>query len=452
MRRTLLLAAVVSCLCFVSCGRGLVGSPDITNAAVPGSGAGQSSSSAGSTSNSAPPSNPAPTPPAAPSQSTGLVLYVSSSINSFDSTGSMAAFRVDVETGALTQLAGSPFTVPSNITQLMPTPDGRFLFFTKYELDQGGPGSSLGSRSEGGLYRTEINPSGALMQAFTKLDNAEVALMHSSGRLLIFRQNETEIYSVDASSGDLKPVSSTGDLGLSSFNAIYMRQNDLWLQSNEGASQPSGEVFRRTMIDPANGKVTIDPNVIKIPAVSPYVDREVSAVPAPYGLFVITDFLSPTNPAETSMTFYKEQTNSFVAIQSCTEEAFAPCSGAPIVSTSPPAVVSPDGKFLFAFTGTFNHTSQIWTVPLDANTGLNIAAAHSINGDTSSYSNIILSNDGKWLYLLGAGPVGPQGASTLISGFRVNSDGALTATPGSPYIFKFAPRIWFACVLASIQK
>jgi 6-phosphogluconolactonase len=345
----------------------------------------------------------------------GLVFVVAS-ITGFIGCGSTAnhyiyaalpaanqiiAYREDPNSGVLTQIAGSPYSVGDGAHSLALHPSGKFLYAAN-------PGA--GGNSENDISLFTIASNGVLTEVFPRTlvaPNASqpvLLLMDPAGGFLYVANsgsNNISVFSIDSGSGALTAVANS---------PFFVGSVPLNMQLT-----PSGNFLFVTIASPSSGSV---------------VGFSVNAGMLTQASLTPTDGVNPNglaiDPSGTHLYAANSGSNSISVFNIGTPSspgALTAVSGSPInVGFLVPValILDPQGKFLYV-----------------ANQGSNNVAAYSINSTTGlpdilttstttgafategSPSFLVADPSGKYLF------VGNQGSSAGIQAFGVSS-GTLT--------------------------
>ncbi len=140
------------------------------------------------------------------------------------------------------------------------------------------------------------------------------------------------------------------------------------------------------------------------------------------GKFLYAGQLSPSNPVAA---FSIDQNNG----------GLAEIAGSPFPLGVATVHADASGKFLLGVAGILDQGNSlkdhhVYVFSIDATTGAPAAVAGSPFLTTSAPFEFMLSPSGKFVYAFGSDSTG---ATAAIEGFQINTTGALTALPGSPF-------------------
>jgi 6-phosphogluconolactonase len=338
------------------------------------------------------------------------LVWVIASVTSFSGCGSTAnhyiyaalpaanqiiAYREDPNSGVLTQIAGSPYTVGDGAVSLALHPSGKFLYAAN-------PG-----QNENDISLFTIASNGVLTEVFPRTSIAPDAseprllLMDPAGAFLYVANagsSNISVFSIDNGSGALTQIvgSPFSIRGLSPLNMqLTPSGNFLYVSA---ASQPLGVIVG----------FSVNAGTLTLASVTPTDGTN------PDGLAIDPSgiFLYAANSGSNSVSIFRiDSTGTLKEVQ-----------GSPLAVGSVPVtlLLDPQGKFLYV-----------------ANQAANNVAAYSINssglpdilttstttgtfGTESSPAFLVADPSGKYLY------IGNQGSSAGIQAFGVSS-GNLTA-------------------------
>lgn len=383
---------------------------------------------------------------------TGRFLFVANHGN-VQGPGSISVFKVDLTSGALTEVAGSPFGFAGGPAWITVEGSGRFLYASStandlvYSLKIDQTTGALSPLSAGATVLTGDYPLVALaipsaaQPGTTATFNSKFAYVPNS-------DNTVSGYSIDATTGKLTPVpnSPTPSTGSGSAAVVVTAAGKRAYAMNTGSNNMSPYD-----IDQATGKLTADSPLIGFNA-SPsllafdtsgenaYVvtgGKDITAYPVDlttgaFGSGGGVDF-SP-GPAPTAIAV--PDSGRFVfGIRNGTVETYAarpgtvatPDPGAPAVGANASAIaVHPSGLFVYVANADASGTVQTFSV---APVGLQTAGLLSGGASTATGSmpvSVAIDPTGHFLYTANSG-------SNDISGFSIDqTTGALTPFAGGP--------------------
>jgi 6-phosphogluconolactonase len=313
------------------------------------------------------------------------------------------AYREDPNSGVLTQISGSPYSVGDGVVSLALHPSGKFLYAAN-------PGA--GGNSENDISLFTIASNGVLTEVFPRTSVApsasqpELLRIDSAGAFLYVSNggsNNISVFSIDSGTGALAPVAgSPFFLGASPLN-MQLSPSGNYLFVSVAAFQSSGTIL----------SFSVNSGVLTL--VSEINTR---------GLNLDGLAIDPSGTYLYSANFGSNSISIFTIGTPTSPGALNEVSGSPLTSgyTAPVALIlDPKGQFLYV-----------------ANQGSNNVAAYSINSTTAlpnilttstttgafategSPSFLVSDPSGKYLY------VGNQGAAAGIQAFSVSA-GNLTA-------------------------
>lgn len=154
------------------------------------------------------------------------------------------AYREDPNSGVLTQIAGSPYTVGDGANSVVLHPSGKFLYVSNAGQNE----------NDISLFNIQIN--GALTEVFPRTSVAPNTLpgflaMDPGGKYLYVANvgsNNISVFTIDSGSGALTPI--TGLIASSTFSTqlpiLNMKLTPsgtyLYVSSGAGSGQPSGVI------------------------------------------------------------------------------------------------------------------------------------------------------------------------------------------------------------------
>ncbi len=343
-----------------------------------------------------------------------VLLLVVASITGFTSCGTTAnhyvyatlpaanqiiAYREDPNSGVLTQIAGSPYTVGDGAVSLALHPSGKFLYAAN-------PG-----QNENDISLFTIASNGDLTEVFPRTSVApngsqpNLLRIDSAGAFLYVANTNSQnisVFSIASSNGALTPVAGP---------PVFLGASPLNMQLT-----PSGNFLFVSIPSQTSGTIlsfSVNSGVLTL----------VSGINA-RGLNLDGLAIDPSGTYLYSANFGSNSISIFKIGTTTSPGALTEVSGSPLTSgyTAPVALIlDPKGQFLYV-----------------ANQGSNNVAAYSINSTTAlpnilttstttgafatetSPSFLVSDPSGKYLY------VGNQGSSAGIQAFSVSS-GNLTA-------------------------
>jgi 6-phosphogluconolactonase (cycloisomerase 2 family) len=343
-----------------------------------------------------------------------LVLVVAS-ITGFTSCGSTAnhyiyaslsaanqiiVYREDPNSGVLTQIAGSPYTVGNGVISLALHPSGKFLYAAN-------PGT--GGNAENDISLFKIASNGALTEVFPRTSVApaasqpELLRIDSAGAFLYVvnaGSQNISVFSIASSTGALTPVGTPFFVGATPLNMQLT---------------PSGNFLFVSIAGPTSGTILSFSTNSGVLALVSGINTD---GPNPDGLAVDPKgaYLYASNYSSNSISIFTIGTPSPGALQGVHGSPLTSGYIAPLALT-----LDPKGQYLYV-----------------ANQGSNNVAAYSLNSTThlpnilttstttgafateGSPSFLVFDPSGKYLY------VGNQGSSAGIQAFSVSA-GNLTA-------------------------
>lgn len=308
------------------------------------------------------------------------------------------AYREDPNSGVLTQISGSPYSVGEGAVSLVLHPSKKYLYAAN--PGQGGTSendiSLFSIASNGGL--TEVTPRTLLGSSASR---PQLLLMDSGGAFLYVMNtgsNNISVFSIDSGTGALKEVAgSPFGIGAAPLNMLLA---------------PSGNFLYVSLVSQPNGLIaTYSVTAGQLALVSVASTDGVN----PYGLAI--------NSAGTYLYAANSTSNSLSVFTIDSAGVLAQVQGSPINNgyTDPRAMIfDPSGKYLYVA----NQGSNNVAVYSISSTGLPEALTTSTttNAFTTETSPSFLANDPSGKYLL----VGNQGSSAGIQVFSI-SNGSLTA-------------------------
>ncbi len=331
----------------------------------------------------------------------------------------IAAYTVDMSSGALTPVAGSPFSVPGAIGWFTPTmvavdPYGKFAYTGSVE----------------GVFAYTINAaSGALTlvsgSPFPAPGGAEGVVVDPTGKFVYAGADGgsgVSAYTINATSGALTPVPGSpfaGDPG-SSFWAMAATSKFLYVVDDNG-----GTVFAYT-INATSGALT---PVAGSPFGTPLgCGQSVAVDPSGKFAYVINSgcglepglFAYSINPTSGALT----------------QVAGSPYSG------SNGVVVDPTGKFAYA-TGSGVPQVDVFGYTINTASGALTPAAGSPFVAGISPTGVAVDPSGKFAYVMNTTGVHVGDGATFA--YSINpTTGALTPVTGSPFALGFFPNFGVA--------
>ncbi|MGA8617492.1 MAG: beta-propeller fold lactonase family protein [Candidatus Sulfotelmatobacter sp.] len=304
----------------------------------------------------------------------------------------VAVYREDPTAGVLTQISGSPYTVGDGPQSLVLHPSGKFLYVANPGQDENDI-SLFTIASNGTLTevfpRTSVAPAGSQPQLLIMDPTGGYLYVENSG------SNNISVFSIDATSGALTPVSgSPFSIGLSPLNMRLAPSGKFLYVS--AASQPLGLI------------VGFSVNAGKLQVLSPLTS---TVGINPFGLAIDPGgkYLYAANTSSNSISIFTIEASG----------ALQEVSGSPIndAYNDPVALMlDPKGQFLYVANQASNNVA---VYSINSSTGLPVGLTTS----TTTFSFItetspsVLAADptGKYLF------VGNQGSSAGIQSFQVSS-------------------------------
>jgi len=312
----------------------------------------------------------------------------------------IVAYREDPNSGVLTQISGSPYSVGEGARSLVIHPSGKFLYVAN-------PGQ--GGTAENDISMFTIASDGTLTEASTRTSVAPAAsvpqllVMDSAGAFLYVMNtgsNNISVFSIDSGSGSLTQVAgSPFGIGAAPLNMLLAPSGNFLFVSL--ASQPNGLIATYSV---TAGQLTL-------------VGTASTAGINPYGLAIDASgshlYAANNNGLSSSIAVFTIDSSGLLA----------QVQGSPINDgySDPLAMIfDPSGKYLYVAN---QGSNNIAAYTIDS-TGLPAALTTSTttNAFATESSPSFLANDPSGKYLL----VGNQGTGAGIQLFGV-SNGSLTA-------------------------
>jgi 6-phosphogluconolactonase len=284
----------------------------------------------------------------------------------------LAVYREDPNSGVLTALTGSPFTVGQSPQSVSVHPSGKFL----YVANAGQSTISLFTLSSTGVP-TEVTP--RAQTGTTPL----FLVMDPTGKFLFAANafsNNIYMYSIDSGSGALTLIGNPASVGLSPLNMkLSPSGNVLYVTSAESTTNG---VIQAYSVDPTAQAPNSPLN--PLPA-SPFLTG-----PNPDGLTITPDgkFLYTVDSSINSISEF-----SLDSTGSLTELPSSPFGQSSTFSNPVSALIDPSGKYMFVSNEGSNSVAA-YTVGSDG--GLTAVSTPSFN--TGSQPNfLVMSSEGKYL-------------------------------------------------------
>jgi 6-phosphogluconolactonase len=309
----------------------------------------------------------------------------------------IVVYREDPNSGILTQLSGSPYSVGEGARSLVLHPSGKFMYVAN--PGQGGTIendiSLFSIASDGGL--TEVTPRTPLGTASS---NPQLLLIDSAGAFLYVMNtgsNNISVFSIASGTGALTQVGSPFGIGAPPLNMLLAPSGNFLFVSL--ASQPNGLIATYSV---SSGQLTLL-SVTSTDGVNPY------------GLAI--------NSAGTYLYAANSTSNSISVFTVDSAGGLAEVVGSPINNgyTFPVAMAfDASGNYLYVANQGSNNIAS-YSI---SSTGLPTAltTTTTTNAFTTETSPSVLAVDPGGKYLL----VGSQGTSAGIQAFSISS-GSLTA-------------------------
>ena len=305
------------------------------------------------------------------------------------------AYREDPNSGVLTQVAGSPYSVGDGAHSLALHPSGKFLY-----------AANLG-QNENDISLFTIAGNGVLTEVFPRTSVApnasqpELLLMDPAGAFLYVANaasSNISVFSIDGSSGALSPVANSPfSIGVAPLNMQLT---------------PSGNFLFVTIASPSSGLIvgfSVNAGMLARASVTP------SDGINPYGLAI--------DPSGTYLYAANSGSNTVSIFSIDSSGGLKEVPNSPLGVGSVPAalILDPQGEFLYVAN---QGASNVAAYSINATTGLpDILTTSTTTGTftTESSPNFLVADpSGKYLF------VGNQGTSAGIQAFGVSS-GTLTA-------------------------
>ena len=234
----------------------------------------------------------------------------------------IVAYREDPNSGALLQLVGSPITAGQAVQALALHPSGKFLYAANSGATPSGTVSVFSVSSQGAITQGSNFNAGAAPTLLTIDSSGSFLYVGNSGSF------DISVFSIDASSGNLSPVTQSGGgtsapIGLSPLNMqISPSGKTLFVTGQVIAGQGSIEAF------PVNNGVLGQPVVT-------------ATGNTPYGLAIDSSgaHLYTANKVDNSISAFTINADNSLTLISTTAET----------STGPVALfIDKSGKYLYA--------------------------------------------------------------------------------------------------------
>jgi 6-phosphogluconolactonase len=341
-----------------------------------------------------------------------VLLFVAASIAACVSCGSTSshyiyatipvanqilAYREDPNSGVLTQISGSPYSVGEGAISLVLHPSGKFLYVANPGV--GGIAendiSLFNIASDGGL--TEVTPRTSVAPAASQ---PQRVLMDPAGAYLYVMNasGSISVFSIDSSSGALTQVpNSPFSIGALPLNMVL---------------SPSGNFLFVSLPSLQNGLIA----TLSVTAGQLSLLGTISSDGGnPYGLAI--------NTAGTDLYVANTTSNSISVFAIDSSGVLTEIQGSPINAgySSPVAMIfDPSGTYLYVANQVSNNVAAF---SIDSNgqpTALTTSTTTNAFGTESSPTVLAEDSTGKYLY------VGNQGSTAGIQGFSI-SNGSLTA-------------------------
>jgi 6-phosphogluconolactonase (cycloisomerase 2 family) len=304
------------------------------------------------------------------------------------------AYREDPNSGVLTQISGSPYTVGEGAISVVLHPSGKFLYVAN--PGQGGTG-------ENDISLFTIASDGVLTEV---LPRASVAPNASQPQLLVMDPAGAFLYVMNAGSSNISvfSIASSGALAQVANSPFSIGALPLNMQL-----APSGNFLYVSLASQPNGLIaTFSVTGGQLSLIGTTSTDGVN----PYGLAINSGgtylYASNSNPSNSISVFSIASSGALTLVQG------SPISVSP--GTSPIAMIfDPSGKYLYVANqgssnvAAFSITSSGLPAALTTNTSTNIFATES------SPSVLVADPTGKYLF------VGNQGTGAGIQGFELIS-------------------------------
>jgi 6-phosphogluconolactonase (cycloisomerase 2 family) len=312
------------------------------------------------------------------------------------------AYREDPNSGVLTQISGSPYSVGEGADSLVLHPNKKFMYVAN-------PGQ--GGTSENDISLFTINSDGTLTEVLPRTSVApnasqpKLLVMDAAGAFLYVMNagsSNISVFSIDSSSGALSQViGSPFSIGLLPLNMVLAPSGNFLYVSVGGGTVGS-----------SNGSIatfSVNSGVLTL------IGLTSSDGVNPYGLTI--------NSAGTNLYAANNQSPSISVFTIDSSGLLTEVRGSPISDgyTNPVAMLfDTSGTFLYVANQASNNVASY---SIDSNglpTALTSSTTANAFGTESSPSFLAADPNGKYLF------VGNQGASAGIQVFKV-SNGSLTA-------------------------
>jgi len=311
---------------------------------------------------------------------------------SLTSNNTIAAYRINNNTGAFTAITGSPYFAGNSPTSLLLHPSGKYL----YAANQLGNSISLFAVDSNSGSITEVLPE-------TPAGVSPVSMvMNASGSLLFVANafsSNISVYSINSANGALSQIAG------SPF-ATYAQPGEL-------ALTPSANFLYTMINNPPSilGFAVSSSGALRAlqPLTLPQIQAPFAAAMDPAG-----KYLYVTNPADNALSIFS--INSSTGVLTAVPQT-------PIATgTSPVAVaVQPNGQFVYVANNSSNNLS-IYSI--DSTTGVPTQITGSPFSVTSGPLFLQWDPNGQWLY------VGGQSTKTIAE-YSFSANGTLTAASQS---------------------
>ena len=319
-------------------------------------------------------------------------------------------FREDPNSGALTQLVGSPITAGQAVQSLVLHPTKKYLY-----------AANSGATPQGTVSLFDISGTGALTEKtprFTVGTAPTLLAIDSSGSFLYVGNSgsfDISVFSIDSSTGELSPISQSGggttaQIGMSPLNMqLSPSGNTLFVTGQAIVGQGTIEAF------------PVSNGILGIPVVS-------TTGNTPYGLAIDSAgaHLYTANKIDNSISAFTVNSDNSLTLISTTGGTF----------TGPVALfIDKSGKYLYAANSQSSGNLAGFSIGSDG--GLTLLASSPFA--TGSQPNFIAGDsNGKYLF------VGNQ-STPVVQSFSLDSgSGTLTSVssysvPGTPTSIVITP-------------
>jgi 6-phosphogluconolactonase len=345
-----------------------------------------------------------------------VLVFVVASLTGFTGCGSTAnhyvyaalpaanqiiAYREDPNSGVLTQIAGSPYSVGDGAHSLALHPSGKFLY------------AANPAQNENDISLFTIASNGVLTEVFPRTSVApsasqpQLLLMDPAGGFLYVANsgsNNISVFSIDSGSGALTQITgSPFSIGVAPLNMQLTPSGNLLYVST--ASQSSGLIVGFSVTAGILGPVPV--------TMTP------TDGPNPNGLAIDPSgtHLYAANSGSNSISIFT--IDSSVLPGALTKVSGSPINGGFLVPVA--LILDPQGKFLYVAN---QGSSNVAAYSINATTGLpDILTTSTTTGafaTEGSPSFLVADPSGKYLF------VGNQGSSAGIQAFGVSSGNLTT--------------------------